>query len=138
MGKKSKKQKLALQQNVMSDNIRKVWAYCRSLLGTEPRTRKDSEQMHLLLVNALMNLENNMRKAGWEVPSYEESRVRPKYAKGQDVITKDTPCPRCEYRKVDENGDSYCSIFRWNINASRYYVAEDDGCRRGRLKECYR
>lgn len=138
MPRQSKRHRQEVELEQLQVNVRKVWAYCRTLLKLPKQGRQESEAMHLLLTNALQNLENNMKKAGWALPEYVESRVVPRWERGEDVRSTYTPCFRCEFCKKQGPNLGRCTEFYIGPKREIYYVSSDDGCSRGLLRKEYR
>lgn len=139
MGRKSARQKDQDFANVMTNCVRKVWTLGRSFAPKGCSIQSRELFLHDVLLNAIVNHENNMESMGIEVPKkYIEDKVDTEFKRGRTLESNYVMCKRCQFCKKDKEGQHYCTVWRWNINSSRFLTSVDDGCSRDLLKEEYR
>lgn len=155
MGRKSAKKTTKEELDIERVYIYKMWRlaqeYAKKLHRHEPvpaeRIIHEEQDAYLLLLNATVNKQINMEKKGIPFPENCVSYQRDiegyvdssKIGKASDKITDAyIKCQRCEFRQKDDRGEHYCTVWKWRIDNTRFYTAQDDGCSRGLLSDEYR
>lgn len=145
MGKSSKRQRsqatTADDQRVIKSVFGRAKAMAREVYGvTESDVTAFAQTVYCILLTCVANHEENMKKAGIEVPKLVEYRVKDSICRdGGEVERAYVPCNRCEFCQAC--GTEYeCAIKREVVDGSytRYYVTNYDGCSKGILRKEYR
>lgn len=139
MRSKDKKRRLVAEQQYQANAVRKIFHAARSVVPNGLQRSRLEQEVHMLLFSALKNQENNMRKAGIEIPvDYVEDTIEAKCSKGSVIAPLYVLCKRCEFCKKQADGTYRCSEFYSGPRREVYIVSDDDGCSRGLLRKEYR
>lgn len=142
MRNKDRKRKERAQQADQADAVRRIWDIAKRTVGPMPLAQRETA-VHTILYSALLNHENNMRKAGIKIPDdYVEDRIEAKCRKGSAIEPLYTMCKRCEFSKPYKLDDGSmvhrCTEFYSGPRREVYVVSDDDGCSRGLPRKEYR
>lgn len=139
MRSKDRKKKAVAAQQDQAYAVRKLFNVARGLVGTGFSFQRREQEVHMLLFSALKNQENNMRKAGIEIPNdYVEDKIEATCRAGGKIAPLYVLCKRCEFCKLNSNGQRRCTVLYSGPRREVYLVSEDDGCSRGLLRKEYR
>lgn len=149
--KKKLKEELDLETVYLKRMMRLAMEYAgkldRSSMPFVERHKLERQDAYLLLLNATINFQLNMERDGIEFPEncsvykkqIDDFAIDKEIKKGNIAFDRvQTPCKRCEFNVPDDLGKRYCQVWKWRIDNTRYYTAEDDGCSRGQLRDEYR
>ncbi len=138
MRKKDVKRKARAEQMDQAHAVREIWKRARMFVDGNTLIARE-QALHTLLYSALLNQENNMRKAGIRIPDdYVEDKIEAKSGEGQKIAPLYVMCKRCEFCRRDGDGTFRCTEFYSGPKREIYRVSEDDGCSRGLLRKEYR